>query len=123
MTLLALLCVTLCTQKKFYMPDSIVNGKDSLLCLETMGLDSPVTADSVKFGADGSFCFDEKVAESHHEFYRLRIDSKTVRSAEIYSSLSFSRPWTSSIEYISLGDFGYSLKIKPAHAKHGRARC
>lgn len=78
--LLALLCATSCTEKKFHVSGTITDAKDSLLYFENMGLNGPVTVDSVKLGADGSFSFDDK-APGNPEFYRLRIDKQIINVA------------------------------------------
>lgn len=77
---IAALCVTSCTQKKFHVSGTISNAKDSLLYFENMGLNGPVTVDSVKLGEDGSFSFDDK-APGNPEFYRLRIDRQIINIA------------------------------------------
>ena len=77
---LAVLSFASCTQKKFHVSGTIADAKDSLLYFENMGLNGPVTVDSVKLGADGSFSFDEK-APKNPEFYRLRIANQLINVA------------------------------------------
>ena len=77
---LAVLSFASCTQKKFHVSGTIADAKDSLLYFENMGLNGPVTVDSVKLGADGSFSFDEK-APKNPEFYRLRIANQLLNFA------------------------------------------
>lgn len=77
---LAALCITSCTNKKFHVSGTISDAKDSLLYFENMGLNGPVTIDSVKLGEDGSFSFDAD-APSNPEFYRLRIDRQLINVA------------------------------------------
>lgn len=76
----AALCITSCTEKKFHVSGTISDAKDSLLYFENMGLNGPVTVDSVKLGEDGSFSFDAK-APGNPEFYRLRIDRQLINIA------------------------------------------
>lgn len=77
---LAVMSITSCTQKKFHVSGTITDAKDSLLYFENMGLNGPVTVDSVKLGADGSFSFAAK-APGNPEFYRLRIDRQLINVA------------------------------------------
>lgn len=77
---LAALSITSCTQKKFRVSGTISDAKDSLLYFENMGLNGPVTVDSVKLAADGSFSFSAK-APGNPEFYRLRIDRQLINVA------------------------------------------
>ncbi|MDY5313635.1 MAG: DUF4369 domain-containing protein, partial [Prevotella sp.] len=76
----AALTITSCTQKKFRVSGTITDAKDSLLYFENMGLNGPVTVDSVKRSADGSFSFSAK-APGNPEFYRLRIDRQLINVA------------------------------------------
>lgn len=78
--LLALLAVTSCTKQKFHVSGSIADAKDSLLYFENMGLNGPVTVDSVRLGEDGSFEFSDKTP-GNPEFYRLRIDRQIINVA------------------------------------------
>lgn len=77
---LAVLSITSCTQKRFRVSGTITDAKDSLLYFENMGLNGPVTVDSVKLAADGSFSFSAK-APGNPEFYRLRIDRQLINVA------------------------------------------
>lgn len=80
----AALCVTSfvasCTEKKFHVSGTITDAKDSLLYFENMGLNGPVTVDSVRLGEDGTFSFSDK-APGNPEFYRLRIDRQIINVA------------------------------------------
>lgn len=76
----AVICATSCTEKKFHVSGNIADAKDSLLYFENMGLNGPVTVDSVKLGEDGSFSFDAD-APKNPEFYRLRIDRQLINVA------------------------------------------
>lgn len=76
----AALCITSCTEKKFHVTGTITGAKDSVLYFENMGLNGPVTVDSVKLGEDGSFSFDDE-APGNPEFYRLRIDRQLINVA------------------------------------------
>lgn len=78
--MLAAVCILSCTEKKFHVSGTIANAKDSLLYFENMGLNGPVTVDSVKLGDDGSFSFDGP-APASPEFYRLRIDRQLINVA------------------------------------------
>lgn len=78
--LLALLAATSCTKQKFHVSGSIADAKDSLLYFENMGLNGPVTVDSVRLGEDGSFEFSDKTP-GNPEFYRLRIDRQIINVA------------------------------------------
>ena len=77
---LAALCITSCNNKKFHVSGTISDAKDSLLYFENMGLNGPVTVDSVKLGEDGSFSFDSD-APGNPEFYRLRIANQLINVA------------------------------------------
>lgn len=77
---MALMAVTSCTNKKFHVSGTISDAKDSLLYFENMSLNGPVTVDSVRLGADGSFAFSGEAPENP-EFYRLRIDRQIINIA------------------------------------------
>ena len=72
-----MLAMASCTEKKFHISGNITEAKDSLLYLENMSLNGPVTIDSVKLGDDGSFDFGEKASDAP-EFYRLRIAQQSI---------------------------------------------
>lgn len=72
-----MLATASCTNKKFQIKGQITEAKDSLLYLENMSLNGPVTIDSVKLGDDGSFNFSEKASDAP-EFYRLRIAQQSI---------------------------------------------
>lgn len=78
--LLALLVATSCTKQKFHVSGSIADAKDSLLYFENMGLNGPVTVDSIKLDEGGSFEFSDKTP-GNPEFYRLRIDRQIINVA------------------------------------------
>lgn len=75
-----LFAATSCTEKKFHVSGTIANATDSLLYFENMGLNGPVTVDSVKLNDNGEFAFDGK-APGNPEFYRLRIDRQIINVA------------------------------------------
>ncbi len=77
---LAALAITSCTGKKFHVSGEIADAKDSVLYFENMSLDGPVTVDSVKLGANGTFDFSED-APQNPEFYRLRIAGQIINIA------------------------------------------
>ena len=66
-----------CDNKKFRVSGAITEAKDSVLYFENMGLDGPVTVDSVKLDGDGTFSFSQKAPEAP-EFYRLRIAGQII---------------------------------------------
>jgi peroxiredoxin len=68
---------TACNNKKFHVEGAIANAKDSILYFENMSLKGPVTVDSVKLSADGSFSFSEGSPKAP-EFYRLRIGNEII---------------------------------------------
>lgn len=73
----AAIIITSCGGKKFHVDGNITEAADSILYFENMSLDGPVTVDSVKLSADGSFSFSDD-APSAPEFYRLRIADQIV---------------------------------------------
>ena len=75
--MLAAIIITSCGGKKFHVDGNITEAADSILYFENMSLDGPVTVDSVKLSADGSFSFSDD-APSAPEFYRLRIAGQIV---------------------------------------------
>lgn len=75
-----MIAATSCTKQKFHVSGSIADAKDSLLYFENMGLNGPVTVDSIKLGGDGTFEFDAE-APGNPEFYRLRIDRQIINVA------------------------------------------
>lgn len=77
---MAALCISSCSNKRFRVSGTISNAQDSLLYFENMSLNGPVTVDSVKLGKDGSFSFDGD-APKNPEFYRLRIDRQIINIA------------------------------------------
>jgi peroxiredoxin len=66
-----------CADKQFSVSGHITDAKDSLLYFENMGLNGPVTVDSVKLGQDGSFSFSADAPKAP-EYYRLRIDKQII---------------------------------------------
>lgn len=75
--MLAAIIITSCGGEKFHVDGNITEAADSILYFENMSLDGPVTVDSVKLSADGSFSFSDD-APSAPEFYRLRIADQIV---------------------------------------------
>ena len=76
----AALALTSCGGDSFHVEGSIGSAEDSLLYFEQMGIDGPVTVDSARLGADGSFSFSAPRPEAP-EFYRLRIGGQVVNIA------------------------------------------
>lgn len=66
-----------CAKKKFHITGKITEAEDSVLYLENMSLDGPVTTDSVRLDANGTFSFSGKAAPAP-EFYRLRIARRII---------------------------------------------
>lgn len=66
-----------CSKREFKVSGQIAQAKDSLLYFENMGLNGPVTVDSVKLNEDGTFSFSADAPENP-EFYRLRIDKQII---------------------------------------------
>ena len=69
-----------CSEDKFRVEGSISSAEDSLLYFEQMGLQGPVTIDSVRLGPDGEFSFSDTRPEAP-EFYRLRIAGQMINLA------------------------------------------
>lgn len=69
-----------CGGEKYHIKGSISGAKDSLLFLENVSLDGPVTVDSVRLGDDGTFSFSGERCDAP-EFYRLRIADQIVNLA------------------------------------------
>ncbi len=69
-----------CGEKKFKIEGQVENAKDSLLYLESIGLEGPVAIDSVRLDDDGDFSFSAKQTEAP-EFYRLRIGAQIINLA------------------------------------------
>ena len=77
--IVAALSFASCNNKKFHINGNITDAKDSMLYLENLSLNGPVTIDSVKLGEDGSFAFEENAMDSvSPEFYRLRIANQNI---------------------------------------------
>lgn len=68
---------TACQEEKFHVEGTVANAKDSTLYFENMSLQGPVTVDSVRLDADGSFSFSSARPEAP-EFYRLRIAGQII---------------------------------------------
>ncbi len=66
-----------CDNKKCNVNGAVSNAKDSVLYLENMSLDGPVTVDSVKLDDKGEFSFSLKAPDAP-EFYRLRIAGQII---------------------------------------------
>ena len=75
-----LMAVSSCNERKFQITGNITDAKDSILYLEHMSLNGPVTSDSVKLAEDGSFSFSGKDMGTP-EFYRLRIAGQIINIA------------------------------------------
>ena len=71
---LTVLAMVGCQKQGFSISGTISEAKDSVLYLENMSLDGPVTIDSVRLDSDGEFSFSGERPEAP-EFYRLRISS------------------------------------------------
>lgn len=76
-TLFLAAAMTSCSGDQFHINGNITDAQDSVLYLENMSLNGPVTIDSVKLDASGSFDFAVD-ANDAPEFYRLRIDRQIV---------------------------------------------
>ncbi|MBR1688412.1 MAG: DUF4369 domain-containing protein [Prevotella sp.] len=76
-TALAALCMLSCSEKKFHVEGTISEAADSVLYLENVSLTGPVTIDSVRLGAEGTFSFSGAQAATP-EFYRLRIAGQII---------------------------------------------
>lgn len=77
--MIAAIVLTSCNNKKFHINGTITEAKDSMLYLENIGLNGPVTIDSVKLGSNGVFDFSEAALDSvAPDFYRLRIANQTI---------------------------------------------
>lgn len=77
--MIAAIALTSCNNKKFHINGTITEAKDSMLYLENIGLNGPVTIDSVKLGSNGVFDFSEAALDSvAPDFYRLRIANQTI---------------------------------------------
>ena len=76
-TLFLAAAIASCTGDKFHINGNITDAQDSVLYLESMSLNGPVTIDSVKLDASGSFDF-AVAANDAPEFYRLRIDRQLI---------------------------------------------
>lgn len=124
--LLATLCATSCTQKKFNISGTIINANDSTLFFEHIGLDGTTVLDSVKLDAEGAFTFSEKANEAP-EFYRLRIagqiinlsidSTETIRVKAVYPTMASQYEVTGSdncskIKELTLKQMGLQNKIQ-----------
>ncbi len=75
----AAMALASCNNKKFHIDGTITEAADSMLYLENLSLDGPVTIDSAKLDKDGHFAFEENAMDSvSPEFYRLRIAHQTI---------------------------------------------
>ena len=75
---LALVTLAACDNTpKFGVEGSITDAEDKVLYLENVGLESVNTLDSIKLKKSGDFDFKAE-APSNTEFYRLRIEDKTL---------------------------------------------
>lgn len=75
-----LMAISSCNERKFHITGKITDARDSILYLEHMSLNGPVTADSVRLPEDGSFSFSGKNPVTP-EFYRLRIAGQIINIA------------------------------------------
>lgn len=75
-----LMAISSCNERKFHITGKITDARDSILYLEHMSLNGPVTADSVRLPEDGSFSFSGKDPVTP-EFYRLRIAGQIINIA------------------------------------------
>ena len=76
-TVLALTLAS-CGKKRAQIVGNITEAKDSVLYLDNMSLDGPQAIDSVKLDEDGSFQLKALPANGGPEFYRLRINGRTI---------------------------------------------
>ena len=76
----AALAATACKPEGFRIEGSIGGAPDSMLYLEHITLEGPVTIDSVKLSEEGTFGFDAQRPETT-DFYRLRIANSIINIA------------------------------------------
>ncbi len=77
--LLMVIALASCNQKKFHVNGNITDAQDSVLYLEHMSLEGPVTVDSVRLAADGAFSFDCNALDTiTPDIYRLRIAGQII---------------------------------------------
>lgn len=76
----AALAATACKPSGFHIEGSISGAPDSMLYLEHITLEGPVTIDSVKLSEEGTFGFDAQRPETT-DFYRLRIANSIINIA------------------------------------------
>ncbi len=76
-TLLIVIILCSCNNKKFHVKGTITEAEDSIVYLENMSLDGVVKVDSTKLKSNGNFAFQKKAPQAP-EFYRLRIDNKII---------------------------------------------
>ena len=63
-----LMAISSCNERKFHITGKITDARDSILYLEHMSLNGPVTADSVRLPEDGSFSFSISCRRSSREW-------------------------------------------------------
>ena len=73
----AALALGACQEAQFRVEGTMAQAADSLLYLENMGLEGPVTVDSVRLDESGSFHFTGDAPQAP-EFYRLRIADQII---------------------------------------------
>ena len=73
----AIFALGACQKAAFRVEGTITEAADSVLYLENMSLDGPVTVDSVTLSKEGNFSF-EGDAPDAPEFYRLRIAGEII---------------------------------------------
>ena len=76
----AAMATSSCTERRFRVSGTVEGAADSTLYFENMSLGGPVTVDSVRLAADGTFSFEGK-APTAPEFYRLRIAGQIINIA------------------------------------------
>ena len=73
----AALALGACQEAQFHVEGTMAQATDSLLYLENIGLEGPVTVDSVRLDASGKFQFSGEAPQAP-EFYRLRISDQII---------------------------------------------
>ena len=73
----AALALGACQEAQFHVEGTMAQATDSLLYLENIGLEGPVTVDSVRLDASGKFQFSGEAPQAP-EFYRLRIADQII---------------------------------------------
>lgn len=76
-SLMAVLAVSSCGERRFRVEGSIAGAEDSVLYFENVGLEDITVVDSVKLKGDGDFSFSSAATDAP-EFYRLRIADQII---------------------------------------------